>query len=343
MGRWVARRYGRWVQGRTVSGRSYPRVEWTVPPIRAEYLDCVVFLYPSVEAARVGNTASGGTGFLGSTALDRGSGLGPDQPRALYVVTNAHCAVHTPVVRLNTEDGDVEIIEPQQSEWHYHPNRDDVAVLPLGLRSEHPKFQSMYVESNIGPVIDEGHLFSETKCPRVQPGTDAFFVARYVTVSGVQRNLPVVRFGAVAMAPTEPIERPDGTPQDSFLVEARSQNGFSGSPVFVYDVLGGGLGNPYAGIGNIAMLGIVWGHLPTPTGENSNMACVVPAWKIVELIETKELVNLREEQKRKLDATPHAVEDAAIDENDEFERFEDLTRKLVQTPKSEIDEQRKED
>jgi hypothetical protein len=272
-----------------------------VPPIPAECLDCVAFLYPSAAAARRGNTTGGGTGFLASTPLDASTPLGPDQARALYVVTNEHCARHTPTVRLSTKDGDSEIITPEQSEWHYHPDGDDVAVLPVGLCSDHARFQSVPVQSRHAGVVDEDRATTTATASSVRPGLDAFFVGRYVTLSGIQRNLPVVRFGAVAMTPSERVERKDHPDQDSFLVEARSQSGFSGSPVFVYSVMSGGLGNPYTGMGQAALLGIVWGHLSTPTGENSNMACVVPAWKIVELIEQKkELIELREAQKRTL-------------------------------------------
>jgi hypothetical protein len=42
-----------------------------------------------------------------------------------------------------------------------------------------------------------------------------------------------------------------------------------------------------------------------------------------------------------LDQEDSAVEDVLDQGASEFERFEDLTRKLVQVPKSEIDEQRK--
>jgi hypothetical protein len=54
-----------------------------------------------------------------------------------------------------------------------------------------------------------------------------------VNHEGKQRNLPSARFGNIAQMPGEPIEF-DGLSQESFLVEARSVAGYSGSPVFVY-------------------------------------------------------------------------------------------------------------
>lgn len=46
--------------------------------------------------------------------------------------------------------------------------------------------------------------------------------------------MPTVRFGCLAQMPIEPIRQQSGFEQESFLVEARSIGGYSGSPVFLY-------------------------------------------------------------------------------------------------------------
>jgi hypothetical protein len=70
---------------------------------------------------------------------------------------------------------------------------------------------------------------------------------------------------------------------------------------------------------------------------------VVPVWKLEELLDDEELVDVRkkaeESQKEKDAQEPHAVLDVAPG-TDEFSGFEDLTRKLVNVPKTEIDEKR---
>lgn len=331
----AALRHGRWVKGRTVGGRPYSYIKWTMPPIPQQYLDCVAFLYPTVEDARRGNTEGGATGFLVRTPLVEltpGESFDDDVFKALYLVTNRHCAKRTPVVRLNTAAGDIDIIEPKQEEWFYHPDGDDVAVLPLGLAREHFQFEAIQMAPRASWVAREDEV------AHTQPGTEAFFAGRYVTLSGEQRNTPVLRFGAVALSPPTLIEHAH-KPQESFLVEARSQAGFSGSPVFVYLLVTDLQFNRFPVPMNISLLGLAWGHLPryqrivegdktTPIGsdwwvrENSNMACVVPAWKITELLfETKELADMREAQAEEEQKAHHAdLDEARQPTSGEFDR-----------------------
>ena len=67
----------------------------------------------------------------------------------------------------------------------------------------------------------------------VGPGDDVFFVGRFISQQGQQRNTPTVRQGVISMLPHEKVPSWEGTPVDSFLVEARSLSGYSGSPVFL--------------------------------------------------------------------------------------------------------------
>lgn len=112
-------------------------------------------------------------------------------------------------------------------------------------------------------------------------------------------------------------------------MEARSQGGFSGSPVFTYLELAHPR-MPIVEARNITLLGIVWGHIPhykrilegdkktrIPQDwwvpDNSNMACVIPAWRIVELLNIQELRDMRSEQAKMLLGAPHAILDLADD------------------------------
>jgi hypothetical protein len=75
------------------------------------------------------------------------------------------------------------------------------------------------------------------------------------------------------------------------------------------------------------------------------MAAVVPAWKIAELLTTVEgIVKPREQAEKDLAEQAQPNPNAAVlDSNlppaeaSEFERFEDLTRQLVNTPKPKRD------
>ena len=63
-----------------------------------------------------------------------------------------------------------------------------------------------------------------------------FVVGQLVNSQGKVRNIPSTRFGNIAQMPYEPIEQDrvfGKFQQESFLVEARSIIGFSGSPIFL--------------------------------------------------------------------------------------------------------------
>jgi hypothetical protein len=143
-----------------------------------------------------------------------------------------------------------------------------------------------------------------------------FVVGRFKNAQGKLRNIPSVRFGNIAQMPHEPIEqrRVFGKfQQESFLVEARSISGFSGSPVFLIlhardsrQELGFRLHTDV-----FRLLGIQWGYIqdcepirdttgrPVDTGLhvllNTGMMGVVPAWKLEDLLRSDFVV----EHKRK--------------------------------------------
>lgn len=104
-----------------------------------------------------------------------------------------------------------------------------------------------------------------------------------------------------------------GCRQESFLVEARSLAGYSGSPVFVYKSAGmdsdTGEVKPYVSA-SVFLLGVDWCHLhrwepvleadrqtrvqpPQWVKRNAGMAGVIPAWKIAELLNDPEVLGVR--------------------------------------------------
>jgi hypothetical protein len=115
----------------------------------------------------------------------------------------------------------MEIIE---GSWEYPSAGDDIAAGELPLRSHfHYK------------PIDIGFLVTKDMARdlRIGLGDDLFMVGRFINHDGKERNIPVVRFGTIAMMPDEPI-MDDGHPQESFLIEIRTIPGYSGSPVLVH-------------------------------------------------------------------------------------------------------------
>lgn len=336
-----------------------------MPAIPDYYLECVVFLYQSEKHALKGNTEGGGTGFFVRVPLWSG---GP-QNDAVYIVTNKHCARHCPTLRLRTKNNEWRYITPTRKEWLDHPDGDDLSAYAVELG---PDFATPK-----GVTIRAADTREQVSAADIEHGADVFFAGRYTTLSGIAENTPMLRFGNLAMMPT-PIDVGDGSYQESFLVEARSRGGFSGSPVFGYSLhaaeeefdalmfAGAPARPPRASdrtteVRNIVLLGVVWGHLPDwePVygkkdrhsrsalpghwvTHNSNLACVVPAWKIDELLSRKEFQAMRGDLREQRQATS-AAQDFTTDEQSEFERFEDLTRRLVNVPKKELEEKRKDE
>jgi len=191
-----------------------PRMPWIDP----EFLECTIYLYPSEADAEDGNRI-GGSGFLISIPIK------DSKISVLCAVTNKHVIDSgNMVARINTVDGRKDIIPLDGMRWFSHPHGDDVTLCPIQLGAHH--------QVKCIPL----HFFltkSLIDDLEIGPGDEVFIVGRFVNHEGKQRNLPSVRFGNISQMPWEPILI-DGYPQESFLVEARSISGYSGSPVFVY-------------------------------------------------------------------------------------------------------------
>jgi hypothetical protein len=193
-----------------------------VPRIPDEYLDCVLYLYPS-EADAEDGTRTGGSGFWVGMPVS-------SDAWTVYAVTNRHIIEKgNAVVRLSTQDGRKAIFPTIEQDWVFHPDGDDLAVYSPVLDTfdlRNCKFNFVRRDHNIDrktlEVLDIG------------PGEDAFVVGRFINHEGRQRNLPTARFGCIGQMPWEPIRQDTGFMQESFLVEARSIGGYSGSPVFLH-------------------------------------------------------------------------------------------------------------
>lgn len=303
--------------------------ELTMPRIADYFLNCVIYLYPSLEAAQESKNV-GGSGFI----LGVRSKTHPEVFYT-YAVTNAHVINGgCPVIRLNRKDGTLDYIVKSDTEWTRHPNLDDLAISPIVLDQEKHKIDFW--------ISDEMFLDKEKiKELDIGIGDEVFIAGRFQLVSGKLQNNPTLRFGNIAQMPNEPILRPDGIDQESYLVECHSISGFSGSPVFVTIP-------PFAHRPNSdsisstwhkLFLGIDWSHLPVieyvekkdkssnkwvdnpdlRVEGNSAMMGVIPAWKLRELIDLPEFMNARDErdktrEKQKKATTP---EDTA--------KFDELT------------------
>jgi hypothetical protein len=229
----------------------------------------------------------------------------------MYAVTNRHVIESgNSTLRLNTSDGKMNILDLEERYWAFHPAGDDLAIyaLPAIDPSRH-KYKSLGIED---------HFVSNdvVQTYNIGPGDDVFVVGRFINQDGKQKNIPSVRFGNIAQMPLEPImvSRASGDfAQESFIVEAKSIGGYSGSPVFV------GM-NPLllrperAGLtsNRALLLGVCWGYINdwspvcdtsgnllasgAKVRSNTGMMAVVPAWKLKELIMSPKVVAHRKER-----------------------------------------------
>ncbi len=206
--------------------------------------------------------------------------------------------------------------------WRFHSDGDDLAVLLVSFDWRNTKFSvvpvSIFLTKEIVSEYDIGS------------GDDVFLVGRFINHEGKQQNLPTVRFGCIAQMPFEPVRQDTGFEQESFLVEARSIGGYSGSPVFTFipalserenakdwnvDLKTWDTSKGLAVMRSHGpwLLGVDWGHIndwqpvcdkagqPVNRADphalqvtvNTGMAAVVPAWKLAELLYSDPLIEQR--------------------------------------------------
>lgn len=139
-------------------------------------------------------------------------------------------------------------------------------------------------------------------------GDEVFITGLFIHLAGSARNLPIVRMGNIAMMPDEPVPTRMGL-IDAYLIEARSIGGLSGSPAFVRETVPGGIGGFY-------LLGLMHGHWDIPPEErddhvpradedaqakvNMGIAIVVPATKILQVLNHPPLVEIRRTRDQEL-------------------------------------------
>jgi hypothetical protein len=356
----MIRQPGRLVRAKGLPGATLWKWEPPVPFLPQTTEESAIFLYPSVDDA-MERTKWGGSGFLIAVPSE----ANPSRVH-LYAVSNEHVSTRCPVIRRSVPLADkVGIVPGEDSDWIEHPDGDDIAVRPLGD-----------VPAKRGPLPTGGYQYLEAAQLMTREdlllagpglGDDCYMIGRYINHEGKQFDRAVVRFGNLSMLPEFIWQEKRSFEQESFLVDMRSVAGFSGSQVIAYftepgtvsavEMMGGGHppGTPLREvISKYWILGIDWGHLPVTediaeNGERkkvkvkSSMAAVVPAWKLTELLNDVEaVVKPRERAEEEL---AQVNENAAVEDEhgpSELDRTTDLMGKLIQVPKAEIDEKRKE-
>jgi hypothetical protein len=304
------------VECRSSAGTRYTRnIPIGMPQISSFFLDTVVYLYRNKAEAEEGKNF-GGTGFL-VTLPDE---TYPDRAAYFYAITNWHvaCQKGFSTIRVNNKDGSVDVFEFGPEEWHFLPQYD-VAVIPMPFNASRLKAAMLPTQ-----LFVTKEMFG-SESPLLGVGSDVFMIGRFIDHDGGQTNRPAARFGHVSVLPA-PIIQPNKVKADSFCIDMHSRTGHSGSPVFVYRTPGSDIASAsvIAHGSYLGILGIHWGQFPELweiekgaaaalqsevgtlilEGEYvkglSGMACVLPAWTILEVLKMPKLIGLRRDHTKKV-------------------------------------------
>jgi hypothetical protein len=153
-------------------------------------------------------------------------------------------------------------------------------------------------------------------------GDEVYVTGMFVSHFGEKKNLPIVRIGTIAAMPEEPLQTEYGM-HDAFLIEVRSIDGLSGSPVCInlqgrrvpYTMPALPLPHPNEPRHLTFFVGMVLGYnsvinprdnieiVRTRRGRktkvdatvpmNTGIAVVLPVWRIVEAIEQPSIMEAR--------------------------------------------------
>jgi len=288
--------------------------------LRDEIVNCACFL-----AYKEAKPRYGGTAFVVAMR-------GIHDNAHLYLVTAKHVAEKLEdcpfVIGFNSKDGRKAVMDADGVKWYYHPtepNAVDAAATPFATA----QYESLDLE-----LIAE-HQFATPEVMReacIGIGDEIVAIGLFTRFSGTNQHFPIVRTGNLAMLPGERIPVKGFEPMEACLVEGRSIGGLSGSPVWVRQTVNFGMkddkGNffPFSGLGQGYFLGLMHGHWEVPaTFENTEgaeavnmgVSIVVPARKILEVINHPELVAMRKKNDEAITATRGPVADTAFGEKPE--------------------------
>lgn len=256
---------------------------------------------------------------------------------ATYLVTAKHCLREIgnkpAVIRGNTKDAKSIEMDATGIHWFSHPDPlVDVAVTPfLPPFVEILDFRTLPISMFLAAEDIENN--------RIGAGDEVFMTGLFTKVKGQSRNLPIVRMGSVALICEEKIPWKDDL-IDAYLIESRSIGGLSGSPTFVSETVQVPYfpkrkGNPIGGAyywapGQTFFMGIVIGHWDAPPMRslleiekvNMGISVVVPAWKILEVLNLPEQLSMRKEAETlALERDGIATNDSSLESSEPKEVF----------------------
>ena len=284
--------------------------------------ETVVFLGFEDNSPRSGGIDCRGTAFLLA------------YKKAGYLITAKHVAKafgdNPFLIRMNKTDGTSVNVPADEVIWHYHPDDNvDVAAVPFLIPNliNQQIFDATYIS-------EEQILTNEIRKQFfIGIGDECHTVGLFRLLAGEKRNLPIVHTGNIALLPEDekiPVTDWDDPNEkkvryvEGYLVESQSIAGLSGSPVFVrytinFPIMTSDKKTILSRVASfhLFLLGLWQGAWQAPPSEIINLGpvnvpvgigVVMPATRIVEVLELPELVEKRRKQK-----PPHIEYVASLD------------------------------
>jgi hypothetical protein len=231
-------------------------------------------------------------------------------------------------VRANLRNGGVREDNWSKGRWFFHPKdgSTDVAVALIDFQPDE-EFRSILLRTDGSLGGGEGIAGTSEllQSKTIGLGDEIFIVGLFRSHYGLQRNVPILRVGNLAMMKGEPVKTDYCGYTEAYLVEARSISGLSGSPVFVHVPAFA----PHGGtVTRFYLLGLMHGHFDiqnlkedtvvdtqadATNGINTGIGVVIPVEKIIETIDQPELLELRKKAAKEFRERGAAKPDFADD------------------------------
>lgn len=250
----------------------------------------LISLYTSAEKSKKQTPRDGASGFI-IKYID-------NDEEFLYAATARH-VVQGGATFIRCTNG--RMFDYLQENWYLDAAGPDVAIALLDTAGD----------PAIIPIPTYVFLSEDEDARRLLlgAGDDVFMAGRYYPAEIHSIKEPTLRFGNISTWPSRPIPhelRSENSPQESFLVEMRSQSGYSGSPVFF--VIEPGSPRQVEGWSPdtdtmpfytiqqpaVGFLGVDWGHLLDEDGRHL-MALVVPDHELMDLVRSPVMEEQRNE------------------------------------------------
>lgn len=288
--------------------------------VPAQVKKCVVFI--SYKDKQQSNHLAG-TGFFISYPLE------DPKYQIIYLVTARHviAGIKTKsadgqvIIRVNTTTGSTNTVISPISQWQYHDDSTvDAAV--ISWAPDQKAFDYLPLPINMAVTSEVMNKYN------IGAGDEVFLTGLFGRHSGQQKNLPIVRTGSIALVSDEKIETksPFGA-MEAYLIEARSIGGLSGSPVFTYlgSMRSSSEGVTVGGNPLFLWLGLMHGHWDVDESDidmeidnaggvsrsvNMGIGIVVPATKVIEIIEQEGFATERKKANQQVKAQSQSTMDS---------------------------------